>query len=118
MLSPPFLPCFTDSQCDRYVATKQDFTVPLDYVPNVSERLRWMHKNNIIFDRQGTKVSKGSADDVFQNGSLRLRNVDKSKSGKYTPFVYYEGKAKGNLKAIDLCVMGRLQICFDSSYVV
>ena len=50
----------------------------------------------------------GNPEDVFMNGSLILRKVDKSKEGKYTPSVYMDGVSKGDLKSIQLCVMGRL----------
>lgn len=77
-----------------------------------------MHEKKVIFDRRETKVLNGKPDDVYQNGSLKLTNVDKSKAGTYTPSVYDDGEARGNLKAIVLCVMGRLQFCFDFSYIV
>lgn len=60
----------------------------------------------------------GKADDVYQNGSLRLRNVDESKAGKYTPSVYEEGQSKGTLRSTQVCVMGRLQRCLDPGCVV
>lgn len=111
-----FPPLFQDSQCDYYVATKQDFAVPLESKLNNSLQLRWRHGQDTIFDRKGTEMLVGKADDVYQNGSLRLRNVDTSKAGKYTPLVYYRGTAVGSQKAIKLCVIGRLQICLDFGY--
>lgn len=111
-----FLPCFTDSQCDHYVATKQDFVVPLEAKLNDSLQLKWRHGQKTIFERRATDVLVGKADDVYHNGSLRLRNVDMSKAGKYIPLIYYRGSAVGSPKAIELCVIGRLQICLDFGY--
>lgn len=90
------------------MATKRDFAVPLKFKLNDSLQLRWRHGHETIFDRKGTEVLVGKADDVYQNGSLRLRNVDRSKAGKYTPLVYHRGSAVGPQKAIELCVIGRL----------
>lgn len=52
----------------------------------------------------------GKPDDVFQNGSLWLRNVDQSKAGTYIPSVYDDGQETGKLKPMVLCVMGRFQM--------
>lgn len=112
------LPDFSESNCDYYVETKQEFAVPLTYPLKDTERLRWMYENRIIYDRNNGVIYNGKADDIYQNGSLRLRNVDKSKAGKYTPSVYNNnGEARGNLKSFEICVMGRLQICPDFSCV-
>lgn len=52
----------------------------------------------------------GKPDDVSQNGSLNLRNVDESNAGKYTPSVYDNGKEIGKMTPMVLCVMGRFQM--------
>lgn len=94
------------------MATKQDFAVPLNYIGlEASDQLEWKHNNTIIFRRKGSDPLN---ENVYPNGSLKLRNVDLSKSGKYTPLVYSNGRSKGNLKTTELCVMGRLQIGLDS----
>lgn len=90
----------------------------LQYTLKGSEQLRWIHNKDVIFDRRGDKLNKGRLDDVERNGSLRLRNMDETKAGKYAPLVYEDGEEKGNLKPIRLCVIGRLHISPDFSYVV
>lgn len=103
--------CFTDSRdCDYYAAKKQDFTLPLHYALKESEQLRWIHGNNVIFDRRQNLLLIGKADDVSLNGSLKLRNVNESKAGKYSPTVYDDGQEKSKLNPIFLCVMGKFQI--------
>ncbi|XP_056884795.1 T-cell surface antigen CD2-like [Takifugu flavidus] len=96
----------TDSQdCNYHAAKKQDVTLPLTHVLKESDQLRWLHESIVIFDRRGKAMVTGNPDDVDQNGSLRLRNVDQSKAGTYTPTVYDDGQRIGNLKPMVLCVM-------------
>lgn len=71
------------------------------------QQLRWMHKGLVIFDRKPDKLATGKDDDVHQNGSLKLRNVDKKKAGAYTPEIYEKGQKKGDLKSIAVCIQGR-----------
>lgn len=52
----------------------------------------------------------GKLDDIHQNGSLWVKNVDESKAGTYTPSVYDDGQEKGKLNAMVLCLMGRFQM--------
>lgn len=52
----------------------------------------------------------GKPDDVSQNGSLNLRNVDERNAGRYTPSVYDDGREIGKVKPMVLCVMGRFQM--------
>lgn len=87
--------------------------MPLKYDLKASDQLRWQHETLIIFDRRGSVVMTGKPDDVYPNGSLRLKKVDMSKAGIYTPSVHKDGTAAKGLKAVKLCVMGRLQICLD-----
>lgn len=106
-----FFPVFPDSKdCDYHAAKKQDFTLPLNYVLKKTDQLRWFHESKVIFDRKADKMITGKPDDVHQNGSLRLRNVDESKAGTYTPTVYDDGQETGKQKAMVLCVMGRFQM--------
>ncbi|TNM94365.1 hypothetical protein fugu_002541 [Takifugu bimaculatus] len=96
----------TDSQdCNYHAAKKQDVTLPLIHVLKESDQLRWLHESKVIFDRRAKVMVTGNPDDVDQNGSLRLRNVDQSKAGTYTPTVYDDGQRIGNLKPMVLCVM-------------
>lgn len=110
LLSPHFPSLsFTDLQdrCDYHVATNDNFNVPLNYLPKPEEQLRWMHKGSVIFDRKGAKLVKGNKDDVYQNGSLKLTNLDKNKAGIYTPEIYDKGKPQGDVKSVAVCVQGR-----------
>uniref|UniRef100_A0A674NZ74 T-cell surface antigen CD2-like n=1 Tax=Takifugu rubripes TaxID=31033 RepID=A0A674NZ74_TAKRU len=96
----------TDSQdCNYHAAKKQDVTLPLTYVLKDSDQLRWLHGSKVIFDRRAKVMVTGNPDDVSQNGSLRLRNMDQSKAGTYTPTVYDDGQRIGNLEPMVLCVM-------------
>lgn len=84
-----------------------NFTVPLLLKMDRSDRLKWILNSTVIFERRGKELSLGKQEDVSQNGSLLLKNVDKLKEGKYQPEIYNNGKAKGNLKSMYLCVLGR-----------
>lgn len=81
--------------------------MPLSHSLQSSEHLRWKHNNDVIYERKPNKAPTVNVADVHTNGSLKLTKLDKSKAGKYTPFVYDDGKAKANLKTIYLCVLGR-----------
>lgn len=92
------------------MAPKQDVVLLLNHVLKQSDQLRWMHKNKVIFDKRQNVMLSGKLDDIYQNGSLNLRNVNETNLGKYTPFVYDDGQEIGKLSPIYLCVMGRFQI--------
>lgn len=105
--------CYTEVRqdvCDFYAASKQDVVLPLKYELKQSYQLRWRHEAKTIFDRRAGELLSGKADDILQNGSLKLMNVNENNSGLYTPNVYDEGEEKGKLSPIYLCVMGRFQI--------
>ncbi|KAM3584832.1 uncharacterized protein V6R79_000403 [Siganus canaliculatus] len=96
-------------KCDLHAAVKDEIAVPLNYALTGSEHLRWMHGSSVIFDRRGTKLTEGQKDDVYQNGSLKLTNVDKSKVGTYTPEVYDKDGVKiQNFKSFRLCLLDRV----------
>lgn len=52
----------------------------------------------------------GKPEDIHQNGSLWLKNVNSNHAGKYVPSVYDDGQEKGNLKPMVLCVIGWFQM--------
>nr|XP_046237939.1 T-cell surface antigen CD2-like isoform X2 [Scatophagus argus] len=91
--------------CDMYGAAKANVTVPLPYNLKKSDHLRWRHDNSIILDQRPNKFVKGSLSDITENGSLILKNLDQSKEGTYTPEIYEDGKSKGNMGSIKLCIL-------------
>ncbi|XP_058510815.1 T-cell surface antigen CD2 [Solea solea] len=113
-----FIISTTDAKgkCDQYATAGEDFTVTLkNHRLSDSEKLKWLKDNTVIVDRKPAKngveirFSKGSKDDIDQNGSLKLRKINKDQAGKYTPEVMSaDGILVKNLESVDLCVMDRV----------
>ncbi|CAI5638174.1 unnamed protein product [Oreochromis niloticus] len=100
--------CFTPSSQDDcvYAATGSTFTVPLRYKLKESDNLKWFKDRSIIFYRRGKYVITGENDDVDSTGSLKLTQLTKDKSGRYTPEVINEdGLNVGDLPSMRLCVL-------------
>lgn len=119
-MSSPLLVSFcvvSQDGCDYYAAMKETFTVPLSHPLQKSEQLRWKHDGSVLFDRTPKKLLEGKAGDVYENGSLKLTNVDKSKEGTYTPEVYLNGMRRENVKSVRLCVLGRYIPLFIQVYL-
>uniref|UniRef100_A0A672ITK2 T-cell surface antigen CD2-like n=1 Tax=Salarias fasciatus TaxID=181472 RepID=A0A672ITK2_SALFA len=101
-----FIPTASQSQCDMYAAAGTDFVVPLNSQTKDPSLWTWSHNDSIIFKKREEMVLKGKADDVDENGSLRLKNLIISQSGTYKPEVFNKDrKAEQNLKTIRLCVI-------------
>lgn len=92
--------------------------MPLSHPLQKSEQLRWRHDGSVIFDRKPNKLVEGKAGDIYENGSLKLTNVDKSKAGTYTPEVYLDGSRIEKVKSVRLCVLGRYILLFIQAYLV
>ncbi|XP_029941999.1 uncharacterized protein LOC115383927 isoform X2 [Salarias fasciatus] len=101
-----FIPTASQSDCDMYTAAGRDFVVPLNSQTKDPLRLTWSRDDSIIFRRRRNDVLTGKADDVDENGSLRLKNLTVSQSGTYKPEVVSKtGKVEQNLKTMRLCVI-------------
>ncbi|XP_032361910.1 T-cell surface antigen CD2 isoform X2 [Etheostoma spectabile] len=100
----------TDSQdpCDYNALKGKDFIVPLSLKLEPSHRLKWKHNDNFIFDqRQGKVLFKRKEDDVSENGSLKLTNLNDRHKGIYTPELFnQDGNVIENRKSIRLCIFG------------
>lgn len=105
--------CFASSgvqsSCNAYAAKGETYVVVLGHQLQKSDILKWKHRNKVIVERKSNfKFSLGSEDDIYQNGSLKLRNVNANHSGNYEPVVFTEhGVRIPNLKSVDLCVLGK-----------
>ncbi|KAF3706232.1 T-cell surface antigen CD2 [Channa argus] len=97
----------SSDKCDGYVVTGGEYLVQLKIKDPSSVTLKWLLNNTVIFQRRkGLKVVTGKQDDVDNNGSLKLKNVQKTMAGKYSPQVYEEdGTLLPGLKDINLCVL-------------
>ncbi|KAG7503205.1 T-cell surface antigen CD2 [Solea senegalensis] len=113
-----FIISTTDAQdkCDHYVTVGESFTVTLkNHRLSDSEKLKWLKDNTLIVDRKAARngaeprFSKGSKDDIDQNGSLKLKKINKDQAGKYTPEVMSaDGISIKDLESVHLCVMDRV----------
>ncbi|KAA8579799.1 hypothetical protein FQN60_006892 [Etheostoma spectabile] len=75
--------------CDYNALKGKDFIVPLSLKLEPSHRLKWKHNDNFIFDqRQGKVLFKRKEDDVSENGSLKLTNLNDRHKGIYTPELF------------------------------
>ncbi|XP_063323912.1 T-cell surface antigen CD2-like [Pelmatolapia mariae] len=102
----------TGSQDDCvYAATGSSFTVSLRYELKESESLRWRKDTRVIFYRRQKQVIEGKNYEVDSAGSLKLTQLAKDKSGRYTPEVINEDglNVGGNLPSVRLCVLDRVQ---------
>lgn len=89
-----------------------NFTVLLDFQLTNSHILKWKRDNDIIFGQKpknkGVEVYTGQATDIFQNGSLKLTQLNKDSKGTYTPEVFdSNGNSVKQFKSTTLCVLGR-----------
>ncbi|XP_034406122.1 T-cell surface antigen CD2-like isoform X2 [Cyclopterus lumpus] len=93
--------------CDLYAATGADFTVPVVAAVHRMDTLIWKHDGELIFSRRKESTFlKGRKEDVSEDGSLKLTNVQKSHEGSYVSEVFdTDGKKKGPFEAKHLCVM-------------
>uniref|UniRef100_A0AAZ1WVU2 Ig-like domain-containing protein n=1 Tax=Oreochromis aureus TaxID=47969 RepID=A0AAZ1WVU2_OREAU len=107
-----FITASTGSQadCDVYAATGSSFTVPLTHVLKDSDNLRWFQDENLIFYRRQKQVITGKNYDVDSTGSLKLTQLTKNKSGRYSPQIHRaDGTSAGDLPSVRLCVLDRVQ---------
>ncbi|XP_067439839.1 T-cell surface antigen CD2-like isoform X2 [Thunnus thynnus] len=94
--------------CNIYAAEGQNVTVPLEYNLQELDALKWKRNDAIIFYRRGkTIVTKAAAGvEVYQNGSLKLTNLKKNNTGRYTPDVHNsDGKSAKEINPINLCIL-------------
>lgn len=80
--------------------------------------LKWTRDKAVIFERGPDALITGSENDIHANGSLWLQNLNKSEAGKYKPEIFEDGRSKGSLKAITLCVLGRWPLTASPSSAV
>ncbi|CAI5638172.1 unnamed protein product [Oreochromis niloticus] len=100
----------SQADCDVYAATGSSFTVPLKHVLKDSDSLRWFKDENLIFYRRQKQVITGKNDDVDSTGKLKLTQLTKDKSGRYSPLVHREdGTSAGDLPSVRLCVLDPVQ---------
>ncbi|CAI5638177.1 unnamed protein product [Oreochromis niloticus] len=100
----------SQADCDVYAATGSNFTVRLKHVLKDSDSLRWFLDENLIFHRKSKQVIRGKNDDVDSTGSLKLTQLTKNKSGRYSPQIHREdGTSAGDLPSVRLCVLDRVQ---------
>lgn len=104
---PPPPPHLSAGACDVYGATGGSVTLKLGHTLTESQVLKWTHDSAVIFERSPSMLITGTKNDIHANGSLWLQNLTTSKNGKYKPEIFEDGQSKGNLKAINLCVLGR-----------
>ncbi|KAM4538158.1 uncharacterized protein V3H82_023909 [Fundulus diaphanus] len=99
--------CFAaaSQDCERFAATGQNVSVPLGYNLKTTHALKWKFKDTTIFHKRAGKVITGKKDDVTTDGSLRLKNINKSQEGIYTPEVFNENGIGQLLKTTHLCVL-------------
>ncbi|XP_075950694.1 uncharacterized protein cd2 [Anarhichas minor] len=100
----------TDSEekC-KYIATGANFTVPLGFAVDKSDRLRWKHNNKIILDRKNGNFQDGKKELISEDGSLKLTNVIKSNAGSYIPEVLDKDGTNKWTTEVFLCVMDPVQ---------
>ncbi|CAI5638176.1 unnamed protein product [Oreochromis niloticus] len=114
----------SQADCDVYAATGSNFTVRLQYELTDSDSLRWFKDENQIFYLRSKKVITGENYDVDSTGSLKLTQLTKDKSGRYSPQIHREdGTSAGDLPSVHLCVLDRVQkpnvttTCTDKGHV-
>lgn len=115
--SPDFFTslCSTDSQCNLYVETNKDVTVPLGIPLQNIRQLVWKKAETIIFRRISDKLVVGDKEIVTSDGSLTLKKVSKDITATYTPEAYdTEGRAVKDMKSTKLCVIGRFLFIYLS----
>ncbi|XP_044043680.1 T-cell surface antigen CD2-like isoform X2 [Siniperca chuatsi] len=98
----------TDSKdCDYNAATGGNYTVILAHKLTSSNRLKWMRDSKVIVHRRQNNVFvEGTKENIYENGSLKLTNLQKSDAGKYYPEVHdSDGKQIPNLKGTRLCIL-------------
>ncbi|XP_063734137.1 T-cell surface antigen CD2 [Eleginops maclovinus] len=101
----------TDS-CDMSAAVGDTVTLPLGHKLTDSESLKWtFNDSDIIFNRKSKDKIILKNEDVYQNGTLRLKSVKKSNEGTYKPEVNAANgqKVVKGLKTIRLCLLERVQ---------
>ncbi|KAF6737177.1 T-cell surface antigen CD2 [Oryzias melastigma] len=95
-----------EQTCGLFAIAGMDVTVPLEYKLQSGDTLKWKRGNTVIFDRKGSNVKTGKAEDVSENGSLILKKVSKTDENLYAPEIYdSSGKNQGSSKEIQLCVL-------------
>lgn len=98
-----------EQTCGLFAIAGMDVTVPLEYKLQSGDRLKWKRGNTVIFDRKGSNVKTGKAEDVSENGSLILKKVSKTDENLYAPEIYdSSGKNQGSFKEIRLCLLGKM----------
>ncbi|XP_017163862.1 T-cell surface antigen CD2 [Poecilia reticulata] len=91
--------------CNKYVATGQNFDVPLGYTPKPTDGWKWkLNTKTIIYMKAGKVVTKDGGE-THANGSLKLTNLKKEQEGLYTSEVYDNEGRKLATKETKLCIV-------------
>ncbi|KAM7375030.1 hypothetical protein PAMA_014220 [Pampus argenteus] len=93
-------------KCDISATEGQTIAVPLNY--KVTSIFKWIHNDKTVFRRTTARIIHGDANDIFQNGSLKLINLDKKKSGKYSVEVYDGSGEKAFSETINVCLLDKV----------
>ncbi|XP_077956848.1 muscle M-line assembly protein unc-89 isoform X3 [Gasterosteus aculeatus] len=109
--------CYNPSQqCDCYVATGGNATLPMTFALDQSDKLTWMHGRKTIlrqtkdkFTSEGKNIivtNNSTIVIVTANGSLTWANVAQSNAGAYKAEVHdRDGKSRWASKSTRLCVI-------------
>lgn len=94
--------------CDISATVGQSLTLPSVYEELTNTNgLYWTHNNTPVFSREQSRVTVGKAEDISQNGSLILKNLQFSGAGTYQADVLISNNRVTKWSG-HLCVMDKL----------
>ncbi|XP_014866211.1 PREDICTED: uncharacterized protein LOC106932167 isoform X2 [Poecilia mexicana] len=91
--------------CDQFAAVGGNFTVPLGHRLRLPDILKWKLNGSVIFYRRTMRMVVGTNDDINQDGSLKLTNLQKDQAGLYTSEVLDRSGRLQTTRDTNLCVL-------------
>ncbi|XP_014891903.1 uncharacterized protein LOC106949877 [Poecilia latipinna] len=95
--------CLLD--CDQFAAADRNFVVPLGHQLKPTDSLKWEFNGNMLFYKRSEEVVIGKTEDINEDGSLKLINLKKNQTGRYTSEVFDETRKARTMKETNLCVI-------------
>ncbi|XP_054881009.1 uncharacterized protein LOC129355448 [Poeciliopsis prolifica] len=91
--------------CDQFAAVGGNFIVPLGYQVKPPDTLRWTLNGSLIFYKRSVMLITGNNDDINQDGSLKLTNLQKDQAGLYSAEVFDRSGRPQATRKTNLCVL-------------
>uniref|UniRef100_A0A4W5QW80 Ig-like domain-containing protein n=1 Tax=Hucho hucho TaxID=62062 RepID=A0A4W5QW80_9TELE len=96
------------ASCEYYIQRGTPFSIPLNYKELSSKELTWKHNGNVIFKRKKGNIKPGKAEDISNEGSLKLKELTLADKGTYTAEVFDSDGKICHEKSFILCVMEKI----------